>query len=64
MGSPPLLTASPYPGVWVGGLIISSAYLLPLHLLPKLGPGLVLGGCFCGVPQGWEELGSPKLARV
>lgn len=44
-----------------------SAYLLPF---PMLGPGSFVGGGFpawrllCGVPPGWEELGSPQPARV
>lgn len=49
-----MLTASPYLGSGSG--VDYSAYLLLLHPLPKPGPGLVMGGCFCGVPQGWEEL--------
>lgn len=51
MRSPPLLIPgplSPSPGAWVGGA--SPAYLLPLHPLPKQGPGSFVGG---GVPT-WE----------
>lgn len=74
-GVPPLLTLEPpsfHSVAWVGGSS-PSASPLPPQPLPELRPGSFvgggvmipcMGGWLCGVPPGWEELGSPKPARA
>lgn len=71
MRSPPLLIPgplSPSPGAWIGGSS-PSAYLLPLHPLPKQRPGSFVGGGFptweatLWDPSGLGGAGVPKASQ-